>query len=155
MNPKERRPIPACDPYAIDRKGRVFNSSNRKRTTLVNATKAASLWNDYGHASNLRGPGDVTDFATGKTPKGRPIVESSELMNGDHAQWLWHPVDFPGGRARCFPPLNKLDPFGDLKTGWALIRCVGFETLFHAPSMAAYLLANDNHSTQVIDGHSE
>ena len=150
MSSKQRQPILRCDPYVIDVKGRVFNSSTRKLTTLVGAAQAASLWNDYGHASNFSGHGDVTDSATGKTPTGRPIVDSSELVNRDDAPWLWHLHGFPDGKARLSPPRNTLDSCGNRETGWALLRCVGFETLFHAPSMAAYLFGNDKQPTRVV-----
>ena len=97
------------------------------------------------------GSADVGGIAARLTPCGRPVADADGLVAGGRVAWYWIEMAVPDSTGRPIAvvcPNEWLDLCGNPASDWVLLRVPGaFDTLFHAPSVAARLFKSDSSST--------
>lgn len=163
----DRRPIPLCPPFVIDRDGRVFNAMTGRKATALRIEEAARDWNRYERPDRLTDPfldGVATTWVgepTAKRPPRRKVVAyppdnaarahltdaksfESGLVHNGMVRWLFLNEGRRTGTrdAVLIVPREWLDLVGDAGEGWYRLREPGGGAqLFHGPSVSAYLVS--------------
>ncbi len=176
MNPTERRRIvwgrgehENLDPFVVDVFGRVFNAKTDQPITALTPRDAAKAWNQHGGGDRWHGVNSEARTLGDLAGARLPPLEPRDLLRGWPDDQFLAPASGEGDRVRekaarwlfdlrlridvayvmaYIEPCEWLPLAGDPSTGWFEVEIESrFVSVFHGPSVAAWLFDKDDISS--------